>query len=186
MITVNQCECHFDLYCLFQISGGTIIDSERTECLTCLRMSFIKLSYTCSNYKYKIGLFCSSASGSSWLESLFTDWAEEGMVVRLDIRHWLHRWDTVVIKQSHAKYGIFISALAGAILAYNKEDIMKLVKAIRKGDEKLYSKYTDEKMLSFIKHHQLKCYVRRVTRGVQVSRISGLILYKKLYIFTDI
>lgn len=119
--------------------------------------------------------FCCSASGSAWLESLFADWAVEGMLVRLDIRHWLHRWDAVVIKQSHAKYGIFLSALAGAILAYNKDDILKLVKAIRKGDEELYSKYTDEQMLSFIKRHQLKSYVRRVTRGVQVGIISCII-----------
>ena len=119
--------------------------------------------------------FCCSASGSAWLESLFVDWAVEGMLVRLDIRHWLHRWDAVVIKQSHAKYGIFLSALAGAILAYNKDDILKLVKAIRKGDEELYSKYTDEQMLSFIKRHQLKSYVRRVTRGVQVGIISCII-----------
>ena len=118
--------------------------------------------------------FCCSASGS-WLESLFADWAVEGMVVRLDIRHWLHRWDAVVIKQSHAKYGIFMSALAGAILAYNKDDMLKLVKAIRKGDEELFSKYTDEQMLSFIKRHQLKSYVRRVTRGVQVGKISCII-----------
>ena len=80
-----------------------------------------------------------------------------------------------MIKQSHAKYGIFLSALAGAILAYNKDDILKLVKAIRKGDEELYSKYTDEQMLSFIKRHQLKSYVRRVTRGVQVGIISCII-----------
>lgn len=124
--------------------------------------------------------FPSRFSGSSWLESLFSDWADEGMVVRLDIRHWLHRWDSVVIKQSHAKYGIFMSALAGAILAYNKEDILKLVEAIRKGDEEMYSKYSDDQMLSFIKPHQLKSYVRRVTRGVQVSRISCLILCEKL------
>ncbi|PIK38273.1 hypothetical protein BSL78_24893 [Apostichopus japonicus] len=65
---------------------------------------------------------CCRDGGTSWLESLFQDWTNEGMVVRLDIRHWLHRWDTVVIKQTHSKYGIFMSALAGAILAYNEEE----------------------------------------------------------------
>lgn len=112
--------------------------------------------------------FCSRDGGTSWLESLFQDWTDEGMVVRLDIRHWLHRWDTVVIKQTHSKYGMFMSALAGAILAYNKEDMLLLVRAIRNGNE-IYSQYSDEQMLPFVKPHQLKSYVRRITRGVEVS-----------------
>ncbi|PIK38265.1 hypothetical protein BSL78_24885 [Apostichopus japonicus] len=106
--------------------------------------------------------------GTSWLESLFQDWADEGMVVRLDIRHWLHRWDTVVIKQTNSKYGMFMSALAGAILAYNEEDILLLFRAIRNGNV-IYSQYSDEQMLPFVKPHQLKSYVRRITRGVEES-----------------
>ena len=90
------------------------------------------------------------------------------MVVRLDIRHWIHRWDAVVIKQTHAKYGLFISALVGAILAYNKADMMLLVSAIRKGDVK-YASYSDIEMLSFVTPHQAASYVRRLTRGVQES-----------------
>ena len=90
------------------------------------------------------------------------------MVVRLDIRHWLHRWDSVVIRQSHAKYPIFMSCLAGAILAYNASDMEKVVLAIRKG-KKDYSLYTDEEMLAFVTPHQASSYVRRVTRGVQVN-----------------
>ena len=57
---------------------------------------------------------------ASFFEGLFREWVDDGMVVRLDIRHWLHRWDSAVIKQTHAKYGAFMSALAGAILAYNR------------------------------------------------------------------
>ena len=106
---------------------------------------------------------------SSWLESLFEDWVNEGMVIRLDIRHWLHRWDAVVVKQTHAKYGIFMSALAGAILAYNKGDMLLLIDAVRKGNEEMYSKYSDQEMISYVKPHQLKSYVRRVTRGVEVG-----------------
>ncbi|KAH3804379.1 hypothetical protein DPMN_132664 [Dreissena polymorpha] len=53
-------------------------------------------------------------------EVLFKDWVEDGMVVRLDIRHWLHRWDAVINKQTHAKYADFMSAMAGAVLAYNR------------------------------------------------------------------
>ncbi|XP_071957785.1 uncharacterized protein [Antedon mediterranea] len=115
---------------------------------------------------------CCSDGGTAWLERLFEDWANEGMVVRLDIRHWLHRWDAVVIKQSHAKYGSFMSALAGAILAYNKDDMLKLVGAVRNSNEELYSQYSDQQMMYFVKPYQLKSYVRRITRGVEVSAVT--------------
>ena len=94
------------------------------------------------------------------------------MLIRLDIRHWLHRWDAVVIKQSHAKYGIFISALAEAILAYNKKDMDLLIRAIKNGNPEKYGNLRDEEMLSFVKPYQAASYVRRVTRGVQVSHLE--------------
>ncbi|XP_013407000.1 uncharacterized protein LOC106171268 [Lingula anatina] len=112
---------------------------------------------------------CCRDGGESFYETLFSDWVEEGMVVRLDIRHWLHRWDSVVIKQSHAKYGVFMSALAGAVLAFNKADLLHLVKAVRAGNEQMYSKYSDTEMIAFVKPHQFKSYVRRVTRGVEAT-----------------
>ena len=118
---------------------------------------------------HQLHFSCFSDGGTSWLESLFQDWIDEGMVVRLDIRHWLHRWDTVVIKQSHSKYGVFMSALAGAILAYNKDDMLQLIKAVRMGSEELYSQYRDEQMIAFLKPYQIRSYVRRVTRGVEVG-----------------
>lgn len=96
-------------------------------------------------------------------------------MVRLDIRHWLHRWDAVVIKQSHAKYGVFMSALAGAVLAYNKADMMLLVQAVRIGSPELYARYSDEEMMAFLKPHQIRSYVRRITRGVVVSVILILV-----------
>lgn len=94
------------------------------------------------------------------------------MVVRLDIRHWLHRWDAVVIKQTHAKYGIFISTLAGSILAYNSDDMKLLISAIRNGDNDKISIISDADMLSFMKPYQAASYVRRVTRGVKVSYLQ--------------
>lgn len=103
------------------------------------------------------------------MENLFGDWVKRGTVIRLDIRHWLHRWDAVVIKQSHAKYGAFMSAMAGAVLAYNKADVMLLVQAVRNGNPELYGRYSDEEMMAFLKPHQIRSYVRRITRGVVVS-----------------
>ena len=85
---------------------------------------------------------------------------QRGTVVRLDIRHWLHRWDSVVIRQSHSKYGAFLSAMAGSVLAYNRGDMMLLVKAVRSGSPDLYSQYSE--------CHQIRSYVRRITRGVEV------------------
>lgn len=89
-------------------------------------------------------------------------------MVRLDVRHWLHRWEAVVIKQSHAKYGVFMSALAGAVMAYNRDDMMLLVQAVRNGNPDLYTNHAEEEMIHFLKPHQVKAYVRRITRGVEV------------------
>ena len=46
--------------------------------------------------------------------------------------------------------------------------MMLLVKAVRSGNEAMYASYSDEQMLSHIKPYQLKSYVRRITRGVEV------------------
>ncbi|XP_063743783.1 uncharacterized protein LOC134867272 isoform X2 [Eleginops maclovinus] len=110
---------------------------------------------------------CCRDSGSSFLETLFHDWVQEGTAIRLDVRHWLHRWEAVVIKQSHAKYGVFMSALAGAVMAYNRDDMMLLVQAVRNGNPDLYVNHGDVEMIHFLKPHQVKAYVRRITRGVE-------------------
>ncbi|XP_024120341.1 uncharacterized protein LOC112141438 [Oryzias melastigma] len=115
---------------------------------------------------------CCCDGGTSMLESLFADWIEEGMVIRLDIHHWLHRWDAVVIRQSHARYGAFMSAMAGALLAYNQADMQLLISAVRNGNKEMYSKYSDEEMISFLKPNQIKSYVHRVTRGVENSAVA--------------
>ena len=113
---------------------------------------------------------CCRDGGTSWLEGLFQEWVDQGMVIRLDIRHWLHRWDAVVIKQSHAKYGLFMSALSGAVLAYNLQDLTALIQAVRQSNEALYGDLSDDRMIPLLKAHQMKQYVRRVTRGVEVRK----------------
>ncbi|KAF6726475.1 hypothetical protein FQA47_021368 [Oryzias melastigma] len=126
---------------------------------------------------------CCCDGGTSILESLFADWIEEGMVIWLDIHHWLHRWDAVVIRQTHAKYEAFMSAMAGALLAYNQADMRLLISAVRNGNKEMYSKYSDEEMISFLKPHHIKRYVHRVTRGVEFKGpaeldIDGIPLFK--------
>lgn len=92
------------------------------------------------------------------------------MVIRLDVRHWLHRWDSIVIKQTHAKYGLFISALAGAVLAYNKQDLDSLIEGVRQSNRALYGGYSNSQMMTFLKPSQLKQYVRRISRGIEVRQ----------------
>ena len=108
--------------------------------------------------------------GPSWLENIFQQWTEAGMVLRLDIRHWLHRWDSVVVKQTHAKYAAFMRAMAGAVLAYCDSDLAQLYTAIRRGDPR-YQAMSDYELMHYVKPHQLKTYVRRLTRGVQVRSL---------------
>lgn len=77
-----------------------------------------------------------------------------------------------------------MSALAGAVLAYNKADMMLLVQAVRSGNPELYARYSDEGMMSFLKPHQIRSYVRRITRGVEVSVIF-IFMFIFIYGFTD-
>ncbi|XP_039521831.1 uncharacterized protein LOC120475226 [Pimephales promelas] len=56
---------------------------------------------------------CCKAQGPTAVETLFQPWVDDGMVVRLDIFHWFHRFDAALRTEAHAKYAAFKSALAG-------------------------------------------------------------------------
>ncbi|KAL2080692.1 hypothetical protein ACEWY4_024485 [Coilia grayii] len=120
-------------------------------------------------------------SSSSFLEHLFGDWVKQGTVIRLDIRHWLHRWDAVV-KQSHAKYGTFMSAMAGAVMAYKRADMMLLIQAVRFGNSEMYDRYTKQEMMAFLKPHQETAMVVESIltelRGPAGLDIDGIHLFK--------
>ncbi|KAL7875838.1 hypothetical protein AOLI_G00108010 [Acnodon oligacanthus] len=60
---------------------------------------------------------CCRAQGLTAVETLFQPWVDNGMVVRLDIFHWIHRFDAAICTGSHSKCAMFKSALAGAVLA---------------------------------------------------------------------
>ncbi|KAJ8370303.1 hypothetical protein SKAU_G00103350 [Synaphobranchus kaupii] len=108
------------------------------------------------------------AQGPTALETLFQPWVDNGMVVRLDIFHWIHRFDAAIRTDSHSKYTAFKSALAGAVLAYNRTDLELLIKAVRAKDPATLKSVSDEDV---VRHHlsreQLKHHVRRVTLGAQ-------------------
>ncbi|CAM4444687.1 unnamed protein product [Leuciscus chuanchicus] len=53
-------------------------------------------------------------------------------------------------------------------LDIRQADMMLLVQAVRNGNPELYGRYSDEEMMAFLKPHQIRSYVRRITRGVVV------------------
>lgn len=111
---------------------------------------------------------CCCAQGRAAMETLFLDWVDNGMVVRLDISHWIHRFDAAICTDSHSKYAVFKSALAGAVLAYNRTDLELLIKAIKAKDPGTFNSVTDEDMVRlYVTKEQLKHHVRRVTLGAQ-------------------
>ncbi|KAL7880303.1 hypothetical protein SRHO_G00025570 [Serrasalmus rhombeus] len=59
---------------------------------------------------------------------------DNGMFVHLDIFHWIHRFDAAIRTGSHSKYATFKSALAGAVLAYNRTHLELLIRAVRAKD----------------------------------------------------
>lgn len=111
---------------------------------------------------------CCRAQGPTALETLFQPWVDNGMVVRLDIFHWIHRFDAALRTESHSKYAAFKSALAGAVLAYNRTDMELLIKAVRAKDPATLKSVPDEVVVrNYISREQLKHHVRRVTLGAQ-------------------
>ena len=78
---------------------------------------------------------CCGAFGVSTVEKLFPDWVQAGMLVRLDIWHWIRRFDAAIRSDHHAKYALFKSALSASVFAYNKEDIKLLIQAVKAGSQ---------------------------------------------------
>lgn len=46
---------------------------------------------------------CCRAQGATAVEVLFQPWVDNGMVVRLDIFHWIHRFDVAIRTEAHSK-----------------------------------------------------------------------------------
>ncbi|XP_056297788.1 uncharacterized protein LOC130211155 isoform X2 [Pseudoliparis swirei] len=99
---------------------------------------------------------------------LFKAWVDHWMVVRLDIFHWIHRFDAAIRTEAHCKYAVFKSAVAGAVLAYNRSDLELLIKAARAKDPDTLKSVSDHDIVRcYISREQLKHHVRRVTLGAQ-------------------
>ncbi|KAK9515937.1 hypothetical protein VZT92_026533 [Zoarces viviparus] len=108
---------------------------------------------------------CCRAQGPTTVETLFQPWVDNGMVVRLDIFHWIHRFDATIWTESHCKYAMFKSALAGIVLAYNRSDL-ELIKGVRAKDPATMKSVSDEDVVCcYVSREQLKHHVRWVTLG---------------------
>ncbi|KAJ4921702.1 hypothetical protein JOQ06_002002, partial [Pogonophryne albipinna] len=94
---------------------------------------------------------------------MLQEWYDGGTVVRLDIFHWIHRFDAAVRTDSHSKY-----ALAGAVLAYNRTDLELLIKAVRAKDPDTFRSVSEQDVVRlYVTRQQLQHHVRRVTLGAQ-------------------
>ena len=122
-----------------------------------------------SNQLCSIFLHCFRDGRPSFLESLFQDWSDHGMVIRLDIWHWICTGGMLLWWSSRMPSMECSSVLSLAQSWHTTwHDMDQPIQAIRKGN-KDFSQYSDEEMLSFVKPHQTSAYLRRMTRGVQVS-----------------
>ncbi|KAK3520143.1 hypothetical protein QTP70_015604 [Hemibagrus guttatus] len=111
---------------------------------------------------------CCHAQGRTAVETMFQPWVDNRMVVRLDIFHWIHRFDAAIRTESHSKYAAFKSALAGAVLAYNRADLELLVKAVSGKDPATLNSVSDQDVIRhYVSREQLKHHVRRVTLWAQ-------------------
>nr|XP_021326769.1 uncharacterized protein LOC101885269 [Danio rerio] len=111
---------------------------------------------------------CCRVHAVSSVEQLFSDWTDRGMLVRLDIFHWIHRFDAALRTDHHPKYALFKSALSAAVFAYNKDDMALLVQAIRAGHPTNYASLTDSQIIELrVSKYDLSHYVRRITVGAQ-------------------
>ncbi|XP_067302850.1 uncharacterized protein [Pseudorasbora parva] len=121
---------------------------------------------------------CCQAQGSTAVEMLFQSWVDDCMVVRLDIFHWIHRFDVALRTEAHSKYATFKSVMDGAVLAYNREDLQLLITAVRGRDLATMEVVADKDVVQhYISRDQLQHHVRRLTLGVQETfRLVHLIL----------
>lgn len=82
----------------------------------------------------------------------------------------------VVAAESEGCYRRMAKGLiASAVLAYNKDNMMLLVQAVRSGNQGLSAKYSDQELTVFLKPQQIRSHVRCITHGVEVSVIFILV-----------
>ncbi|CAL8363065.1 unnamed protein product [Merluccius merluccius] len=98
---------------------------------------------------------CCRVLGVSSLEQLFSGWA--GMLIRLAIFHWIHRFDAAISTDHHPKFTLFKSALSGAVFAYNRDDsAIEILKGASGMDENQVHLFKDEAAIDHVWENQQK------------------------------
>ncbi|XP_056904256.1 uncharacterized protein LOC130534251 [Takifugu flavidus] len=121
---------------------------------------------------------CCCALGVSSLEQLFDKWVDRGMLIRLDIFHWIRRFDAAVRTDHHSKHALFKSALSAAVFSYNKDDVALLLQAVRAGLPDMADSLSDSELIErHVTNRDLSRYVRRITVGAQETfvRVQNVI-----------
>ncbi|XP_034065909.1 uncharacterized protein LOC117542365 [Gymnodraco acuticeps] len=76
--------------------------------------------------------------------------------------------DAAIRTDAHSKYAMFKSALAGAVLAYNRTDLELLIEAVRAKDPDTFRSVSEQDVVRlYVTRDQLQHHVRRVTLGAQ-------------------
>ena len=112
-------------------------------------------------------------SGKS--KELFQKWP--GLLVRLDIYHFMRRIGTGCSTESHQLHKTFMARLSRCIFEWDNQDIDRLKLAKRKELETQGMKPSDEDVVSRITSRELALHCRRTTRSAEdiTTLISSLI-----------
>ena len=106
------------------------------------------------------------------MSKLFPDWP--GLVVKLDIWHFMRRIAAVVTTEAHPLYSVFMGRLARCIFEWDKDDLAKLreAKEAEMGAAGIHSG-------TWITKKELSLHCRRKTRGAEETEreIYNLLLH---------
>ena len=119
---------------------------------------------------------CCSESGTTRYHSLFPAW--EGLLVRLDIWHFMKRFSDACTSQTHPLFQIFLRQLSACIFEWDPEDYKELFNAKREELQAEKLDPTDEAVAKAITKAELAHHCRRRTRGVHEAKkcIEDLLL----------
>lgn len=87
---------------------------------------------------------CCRAQGQAAVETLFQNWVDSGMVVRLDIFHWIHRFDAAIHTDSHS---MLCLSLPWPERCWPTTDLELLIKVMRAKDSATFNSVSDEDMV---------------------------------------
>ena len=117
-----------------------------------------------------IELDCYSESGNTRYHSLFHTW--EGLLVRLDVWHFMKRFRDACTSQAHPFCQTFLRQLSTCIFEWDPEDYKELFNAKREELQAQKLKPNDQAVTKAITKTELAFHCRRRTRSVQRTKES--------------